>query len=603
MKEKKAIQSKLQPQSRNSKIAQFSVTLISVIIFITVALVSLYSINELKGEARVVIYAGIVRGGSQKLFKMETYAFYTDPALDLEKRDNLTARLDDIIDSLTNGGEVEADGKELIKLNDPTFQDDMAQIRVSFDEIKLEIQAIRKGKDPAEFFALTETYFALTNKTVGDAEDFSQRQLEKNIKIFILTCAVFLVFVLGAIVFFNIAQKRKSKNAHLSQIAENAERESNAKSSFLANMSHEIRTPLNAIIGMATYADQQDDPTKIKDSIAEILKASDHLLGVVSDILDISKIQSGKFELGNEAFNLNLALDEVGSMINERAEAKKIEFQEEIDLYHDTWVMGDKPRFKQVLINLLGNAVKFTPQDGNVKIYVKSIRDTSTNSVRCLFSVEDNGIGMTEEEVSRLFKSFSQADPNTSLKYGGTGLGLAISQSIVNEMGGEISVISEPEKGSVFSFELTFEITKTQLPEKEDDMFPDLTGKRLLLVDDMEANRLIVSVLLESTHVEIDEVENGKLALDSISYSPPNHYDIVFMDTRMPIMDGYQSTRAIRELAEKGRPDLANLPIISMSANAFREDINAAFAAGMNDYIIKPIEIKRLAKVLGNYFG
>jgi signal transduction histidine kinase len=479
----------------------------------------------------------------------------------------------------------------------------MAQIRVSFDKIKLEIQAVRQGKAPAELFTLTETYFALTDKTVGDAEVFSQGQVNKNVIILIFMNSFFLIFVLGAIVFFNVAQRRKSRNAQLSQIAENAERESNAKSSFLANMSHEIRTPLNAIIGMANYADQQDDPTKIKDSIAEILKASDHLLGVVSDILDISKIQSGKFELGNEAFNLNLALDEVGSMINERAEAKKIEFHEDIDLYHDTWVMGDKPRFKQVLINLLGNAVKFTPQDGNVKIYVKSIRNDNANSVRCLFSVEDTGIGMTEEEVSRLFKSFSQADPNTSLKYGGTGLGLAISQSIVNEMGGEISVITEPGKGSVFSFELTFEVTKPQTPEKEDDMFPDLTGKRLLLVDDMEANRLIVSVLLEATHIEIDEVENGKSALDSISYSPQNHYDIVFMDTRMPIMDGYQATRAIRELADKGRPDLANLPIISMSANAFREDINAAFAAGMNDYIIKPIEIKRVAKVLAGYFS
>ncbi|MDR0943002.1 MAG: response regulator [Ruminococcus sp.] len=568
-----------------------------ILLFIGVGFFSVNYILEMSGNARIVNYAGIVRGGSQKLFKMETFAYYTDPELDREKRDKLTARLDNIIDCLMHGGLVVADNKELIKMHDEAFQEDMAKIRTSFDIIKTEITAVRNGKSPADLYVLTESYFELCDRTVGDSEIYSQAQVNRSINVLIAMNVLILVILIVMGIVISAARRNRQKLESLEKAALDAERENRAKSSFLANMSHEIRTPLNSIIGMASVADRSDDGVQIKKSVREILTASDHLLGVVNDILDISKIESGKLELASEPFNLKMAIDEVGSMIHERCRQKDQEFIEISTENIDVWVLGDKTRFKQVLINLLGNAVKFTPPEGKITLDVNAIH--SDDKLYCRFKISDTGIGMTEEQTDKLFHSFSQVSAQVSTRFGGTGLGLAISRNVVRLMGGEIHVSSEPDKGSCFDFDLILTVTEPKEIKIGCD-FPDLTGKHLLLVDDIEVNRMVVAGILEETGIKITEAEDGVVAVEKFKMSKAGTFDIIFMDTRMPIMDGYEAARRIRVLP---KIDAATVPIISMSANAFREDIEAALNAGMNDYIVKPVAIDRLAEVLHKYFG
>jgi signal transduction histidine kinase/ActR/RegA family two-component response regulator len=550
----------------------------------------------MNGEARIVNYAGIVRGGSQKLFKMEMYAYFTNKNLDLKKRDNLTARLDNIIDCLIDGGLVESDQKVLIKLGDPIFEANMKRIRESFDRIKEEISLVRAGKAPDEFYSLTEIYFELCNETVGDSENFSQKQVNKNLTLLIFVNFLLLIILILAGVNVITARKNKAKAEALSEVAQNAERESRAKSSFLANMSHEIRTPLNAIIGMSAIADRSADENQISKCIKDIRMASEHLLNIVNDILDISKIESGKFEIGKESFNLKQAFDEVGSMFQARCDSNDLIFNDTVEIDESIWVNGDKPRFKQVMINLLANAVKFTPKGGEV-VFSGSV-SKSGETLICDVSVKDTGIGMNEAQVKKLFAPFEQAGVNVSLKYGGTGLGLAISRNIVNLMGGEIHVKSQPEKGSEFSFNVIFEEALPADFNETEYEFPDLTGKRMLLVDDIEINRHIVTAILDSTHIEIIEAADGTQAVKMIAESPEGYFDIIFLDTRMPHMDGYEAARQIRAL---DRTDSVSIPIISMSANAFSDDIKAALAAGMNDYLTKPVAINKLAEILTKY--
>ncbi|MDR0992572.1 MAG: response regulator [Ruminococcus sp.] len=569
----------------------------AILLFIALGVISITSILEMNGHARIVNYAGIVRGGSQKLFKMEMFAYYTDSELDLEKRDNLISRLDNIIDCLTSGGLVVADNKTLIKMNDPIFQDDMAQIRRSFDAIKAEIRYVRAGKEPSQLYALTERYFELCNRTVGDSENYSQSHVTRNIILLVVVNFFILCMMIAAGLMMSFARKNQAKADELAKAAENAERESRAKSSFLANMSHEIRTPLNAIIGMSAIAKRSNDTPQIKHSIDSITKASDHLLSVVNDILDISKIESGKLGLGSEPFNLSAAIAEVSNITKERCESKGLTFTAETAPGADEWVLGDKPRFKQVIINLISNSVKFTPAGGAISLIVGAEKN-GNNELFVSVAVKDTGIGMTEEQKAKLFRSFEQADANISVKYGGTGLGLAISQSIVNLMGGEISVESTLGVGSQFSFTAIFPITTEAETAPVSFELPDLSGKRLLLVDDVDVNREIVKTLLEETHLIIDEAADGEEAINKIEESAENFYNLVFLDTRMPRMDGYEAARKIRA---ENREDLKNVPIISMSANAFRDDINAAIAAGMNDYLIKPVELNRIIEILNKW--
>jgi PAS domain S-box-containing protein len=398
---------------------------------------------------------------------------------------------------------------------------------------------------------------------------------------------------------------------------EEAERASSAKSDFLANMSHEIRTPMNAIIGMTNIAKNSRDVEKKDYCLNRIENASTHLLGVINDILDMSKIEANKFELANTEFDFGKMLLRVTGVIDFRVDEKSQHFSVKTDPGIPAFIISDEQRLSQVIANLLSNAVKFTSEHGSISL---SIHKEAEQDGLCtlLFEVSDTGIGITKEQQSRLFNSFEQADSRISRKFGGTGLGLAISKRIVEMMNGRIWAESEYGKGSVFRFTIQAKIggnpagaaaagaaaaeeppaEKPQISEK------DLTGKRILLAEDVEINREIVLTILEPFGLAITCAKNGREAV-SLFEEHPRDYDIIFMDIHMPEMDGYEATRRIRSLEEalrrdgKGRP--RNIPIIAMTANVFTEDVVKCREAGMNDHVGKPLDLAEVMVKLKHY--
>ena len=376
---------------------------------------------------------------------------------------------------------------------------------------------------------------------------------------------------------------------------------SQAKGSFLARMSHEIRTPLNAIFGMTRIARSSiANPEKALASLDEITTASTHLLGIINDVLDISKIESGKFEIAKIPFQLAPAVREVSSIISQKCKEKFINFTTDIADIPDFSLVGDKLRLNQVLVNLLGNAVKFTKAKGSVTFSV-TITEETDSEIRLTFACSDTGIGMTEGQLAKLFTPFEQADGSIATRFGGTGLGLAISQNLVNLMGGEITATSEVGKGSTFLFSLAFPKAKVldeQVASSEIGSL-NLSGKRILLVEDVEINRIILNELLSETMVEIVEAVDGVEAVEAFSQSEPGHFQLIFMDIQMPNMDGYEATRKIRKLAH---PEARTIPIVAMTANAYQEDISMAMAVGMTGHLSKPIDFEALQQTLVSIF-
>ena len=424
-----------------------------------------------------------------------------------------------------------------------------------------------------------------------------------------LSGLLFVVFVLLLMLF--VSQRRMNKSLEkavairtheLSVQTAAAQSASRAKRDFLSNMSHEIRTPLNAIIGMTEIAHRVSDaPQKVKNSVREIALASSHLRDIINDILDFSKIESGKFELYSESFRLYPLLDEIYSMMQQRCDDLGVNFNVTFSDFTDVFVFGDRLRLKQVLINLLGNAAKFTPEGGTVSLSALTTSRTNTD-LTIDFTVTDSGIGMTDEQVSRLFTAFEQADKSIATKFGGTGLGLAISQTIIQQMGSKITVESTLGQGSTFRFSLVLPLADSaSSPEIGDLVVPDLAKCRILLVEDIAINRVVLSELLSITHVMIDEAIDGQEAIEIFEKSAPWHYDLIFMDVQMPRKNGYEATMEIREM---DRPDAKAIPIIAMTANAYRDDVVNAIEAGMNAHIAKPIDINlvlaTLAEMLGN---
>ena len=371
---------------------------------------------------------------------------------------------------------------------------------------------------------------------------------------------------------------------------------SKAKGSFLARMSHEIRTPLNVIIGMAEITKASaDDTDKTIASVNQIIISSNHLLSMINDVLDMSKIESGNLEILNQPFNLQDALEETITIIAPRCEEKSLIFENSAFQIPYLVVIGDKLRLKQVLINLLSNAIKFTDAHGHVGFDV-SILSESTEDVCIRFVVKDSGIGMSEEQIMRLFKPFEQADSSIAARFGGMGLGLSISNSLVQKMGGTISVKSVLGGGAKFSFELLFKKGERSLQQvNEYDREIDFSDARILLVEDIDINRLIVEELLAPTNVMIEEAENGCEAVEMLKRSKPGYYQLILMDIQMPEMNGYEATTQIRMLS---RPEARDIPIIAMTANAYKEDIAQSLSAGMSGHIGKPIDVDELIKTL-----
>jgi signal transduction histidine kinase/CheY-like chemotaxis protein len=380
-----------------------------------------------------------------------------------------------------------------------------------------------------------------------------------------------------------------------------AEHASRAKSDFLANMSHEIRTPMNAIIGMTAIGSAADDLEKKDYALQRIDEASIHLLGLINDILDMSKIEANKFDLSPTEFQFEKMLLKVIDIIGFTLDQKDQSFDYSIDKRIPQTIRCDEQRLKQVVANLLSNAVKFTPNGGAVRLDA-TLRSEENGVCVIQTQITDTGIGISKEQGARLFHPFEQAENDTMRKFGGTGLGLAISKHIVNLMHGDIWLESEAGQGSTFTFTIQAERCADEHVETPVD-FSDLAmdgryrGFHVLLAEDVEINREIVEALLEPTEIEIDCAENGIEAVDMFARNP-DAYDLIFMDIQMPEMDGCQATQRIRGL---GTHAATRIPIIAMTANVFQEDIDRYLSIGMNDHLGKPLNMDDMIGKLEKY--
>lgn len=430
---------------------------------------------------------------------------------------------------------------------------------------------------------------------------------------------------------------------HEQELAEalaGAKQANEAKSNFLAHMSHEVRTPMNAIIGMTTIAIHNiGDKARALDCLYKISDSSRHLLGLINDVLDMAEIFGGKLLVEHEPFSLRQCVEDVGFLIRQKSAEREQRFDIQVNDVGNGVYLGDARRLMQILTKLLSNAVKFTPKRGQISLVVEQSKRGGNMAV-VSFVVSDNGIGMSDEFLQRLYEPFEQAIRSGLNGRRGGGLGLAIVLNLVILLGGTIDVQSEEGRGSRFCVELPLEIAGSDalreksarehlpgighvepddIPVKTDEGQPlpemrepeekaaadgtpgnthDFSGKRVLLVEDNDFNREIAQEFLEMAGIEVENAENGEVAVKMVEAASPDYYDLVFMDVQMPVMGGYEATMAIRALKKTG---IAKLPIVAMTANAFDEDVANAREAGMNDHIGKPIEMPVLFSILEKY--
>ena len=393
---------------------------------------------------------------------------------------------------------------------------------------------------------------------------------------------------------------RNEVNQNLIVAREQALESTKAKSRFLANMSHEIRTPMNAIIGMSTIAQRTSDLDTVKDCLVKINSASRHLLGLINDVLDMSKIEARKMVLSYEEFSIRQMIQDIRNINGTRAAEKNQNLVIEIDHDLPDCVIGDDLRLSQIITNFLSNAVKFTPINGDITLSARLI-SKSKDYVDVTFAVQDSGIGISKDKQNILFNAFEQIERAGGRTQEGTGLGLAISKSLVEQMGGKIELESEIDKGSIFRFTIRMKrgrenIEQRSVSELGEEAY-DFSGKRILIVEDIEINRTIVMTLMDSTGAELIPMENGRVAVEAFKANR-EYYDLIYMDIHLPEMDGYEATRAIRSESALWSK---NVPIIAMTANAFAEDVQQCKAAGMNDHIAKPIDLQEVLDKTSRY--
>jgi len=391
--------------------------------------------------------------------------------------------------------------------------------------------------------------------------------------------------------------ERKSIENELKKAKEAAEEATKAKSQFLANMSHEIRTPLNGIIGMNEILKQTPLSIDQKEYIDIIDFSANNLLAIINDILDFSKIEAGQVELEKINFNLHKSIDKIIQLLRIKANEKQISLEKMISTTVPLHVKGDPVRINQILLNLTNNAVKFT-EKGSISITVDMVEEKESTVV-LLFKVADTGIGITEKNLTRLFREFSQISSYTTRKHGGTGLGLAISKKLTELMNGSIGVESEEGKGSTFWFTLELEKTVEKNPVLEitPEIVVPFKPLDILIAEDNLINQKVVQTILENMGHKVTIAQNGLEALD---YFNCGNYDIIFMDINMPEMDGVEATHKIRN-TENARQTLKPVRIIALTANVVKEDVRMYLAAGMNDYVTKPFKVADLHKVLENH--
>ena len=434
----------------------------------------------------------------------------------------------------------------------------------------------------------------------ADSEYYLDHQMEfvnaslrdyNMIQIAIIVVTLFIMFNI-----YNLMMKRE-KEMEVQKVE--AEQSSKAKSTFLSNMSHDIRTPMNAIIGYTTLLKKEKNLPPIADEYLNKIEASNkHLLALINDILDMSRIESGKMELDPAKSDLLKTMEEVRDLFTTQMITKSITYTVKADNLKNKLVMCDTPRLNRVLLNLISNAYKFTPEGGKVTVTLKQVGATDEFGSYEL-RVKDTGMGMSPEFAQKVFDAYSRDRSVNNIQ--GTGLGMAITKSIVELMGGTIDVNSQLGKGTEFIVRVDFpivdepEIKETDQNEENKKLDLDFNHMKLLLVEDNMVNREIASLILTEFGFQLDTAENGKEAFEKVSNSKPGEFAAVLMDVQMPVMNGYESTKAIRQLKDQ---QLANIPIIAMTANAFKEDIQAAKDAGMNSHIAKPIDIPKMIETL-----
>ena len=389
----------------------------------------------------------------------------------------------------------------------------------------------------------------------------------------------------------------EQKNVAL-QLAVQRETKANlAKREFLFNMSHDIRTPMNAIIGFTALAQTHiDDRGQVEDYLKKISVSSQHLLSLINDVLDMSRIESGKVTLEAKPVHLPELVHELRDIVQAVVSEKDLSLTLDTVGVENEDVIADPLRLEQILINVLANAVKFTPDGGQISLWIVQKDTAPAGYADFEFHIKDNGIGMSEEFQKHIFEQFARERTSTVSKIQGTGLGMAITKSLVDMMGGRITVKSEQGKGSEFTISLRFPIGEAKTgqtpPAAKASAF---TGKKLLVVEDNELNLEIASTLLKEAGFEVDTAENGKIAVEKVEAASADRYDLILMDIQMPEMDGYEATRRIRALPDAKK---AALPIVAMTANAFEDDRKNALRAGMNGHIAKPLDIQKLFQVL-----
>ena len=416
-----------------------------------------------------------------------------------------------------------------------------------------------------------------------------------------------------AIGFMDITADLEEERAHRARLAEAlsmAESANRAKTTFLNNMSHDIRTPMNAIIGYTGLAAGHiDNKPQVQDYLRKIAQSSNHLLSLINDVLDMSRIESGKMNLDEKPENLPEIIHTLRDIVQADIHAKQHDFSIDIVNVTDENIVCDKLRLNQVLLNILSNSIKYTAAGGTLSMRITEKAVKPNGYATFEFLIKDNGMGMEPEFVKTIFDPFTRAKSSTVSGVQGTGLGMAITKNIVDMMGGTILIQSEPGKGTettvIFDFKLqdahpepvvTPEPQDLRAPSVGDAAF-DFTGKKILLVEDNELNREIATEILEEEGFIIDTAEDGTIAVEKIRMAGPGDYDLILMDIQMPIMNGYEATRQIRALGT----EISTIPILAMTANAFEEDRKAALEAGMNEHIAKPIDVKKLKTTLARF--
>lgn len=390
---------------------------------------------------------------------------------------------------------------------------------------------------------------------------------------------------------------------HAMKLAEQASR---SKTEFLANMSHDIRTPMNAIVGITELMQHNlDKPKVLNNYIVKMRSSSQYLLELINDILDLSKIENGSMELKAEPMELENQIEQVLSIISPPIREKNLNLTVDTKEIRQACLMGDPVRLRQILMNILSNSVKYTPEGGSVNLFIRLLDDSELEQ-KYQFVIEDSGIGMTPEFLKRIFDPFARAEDSVG-EIQGTGLGMAITKSIVDAMGGTISVNSVSGMGSRFTIELSFEkyygeykpvTEKTALSAEKEKVSFRLKGLRFLCAEDNELNAEILASMLELEGAECTVYGNGKLLSDAFETVRQGEYDAILMDVQMPVMNGYEAAREIRN---SSNPLGKTIPIIAMTANAFAEDVEKAKASGMNDHLAKPLDIKRIRSILSKY--